>query len=159
MAFTLKRVLYMLFTCTSLLANAKPTDRFKWNLDLWFFINCRPISLWHSVTPKLQTQIKMKHTRDHFFIWHLLAVTSCRLVYGNICQNILYLANKYQLIHRSDFNQSSEITINIWPTILGITDFKPPLMNYKNGMGKQRRGVLKTTNDPRKKYFKIFWGR
>jgi len=31
---------------------------------------------------------------------------------------------------------------------MGITDLKPPLMNYKNGMGKQRKGILKTATDP-----------
>jgi len=42
MACTLKRVLYSLFTCTSLLANAKPTDRLQWTLEIGFCISCRP---------------------------------------------------------------------------------------------------------------------
>jgi len=42
MAFTLKRVLYLLFTFTSLLANAKTTDRFPRSLELWFCISSRP---------------------------------------------------------------------------------------------------------------------
>ena len=42
MVCALKRVLYSLFTCTSLLANAKPTDRLQWNLEIGFCISCRP---------------------------------------------------------------------------------------------------------------------
>ena len=42
MACTLKRVLYSLFTCTSLLGNAKPTDRLKWNIEIGFCISCIP---------------------------------------------------------------------------------------------------------------------
>jgi hypothetical protein len=66
MAFTLKCVLYLLFTCTSLLANAKTqlTD-FSETYNYGSASAADQISLWNSVSPKLHTQIKINHIQDH----------------------------------------------------------------------------------------------
>jgi hypothetical protein len=92
MACALKRVLYSLFTCTSLLANAKPIDRLQWNLERGFCISCRPdftVAESNSKIAKSKLHIYIYiYIQGHFFNWHLLAVTFCRLVYGYIYQNV-----------------------------------------------------------------------
>jgi len=80
MACTLKRVLYSVFTCTALLANAKPTDRLQWNLELGFCISSRP----NLTVAERNFKVGNSNLNVYraIFNWHLLPVTSCRLVYG-----------------------------------------------------------------------------